>query len=304
MMKKTMPFVAILCLICTLFLGCVEWFEMDNTPNSTPAEKDGYVLDWQDEFNNDYLDVTQWTAHIAPNTCADARMADYEVSNGTLKLRINPDHPSRYENGSTTGFKVSGIETYNNRFSQIYGDGKGTLPASYKGYTTKYGYFEVRCKMPSCDGGGHVAFWMQGAQHDTGGDGTPSVETAEIDILETPLYAPNAHFPRVFRWSDESMHDWYKSIPLEGDYVNEWHTFAVDWRPEYLAFFVDGVEVARTEQSPQYEMYLILSMYIDNGTDTDYVFGPPSDIYPKEWEIDYVRVYKDENGYGSAIETP
>ena len=298
-----MPFVAILCLICTLFLGCVEWFEMDNTTNSPPAEKDGYVLDWQDEFDNNDLDATWWLANMATNVCEDARMADYEVSNGTLKLRINPDHPSHYENGSTTGFKVSGIETYNCQFNALYVYGTKQLDDSYKGYTTQYGYFEIRCKMPSCDGGGHVAFWMQGARKDTE-DGKGSVQTGEIDILETPFYAPNAHFTRVFQWTDENLTDWYKGIPLEGDYVNEWHTFALDWRPEYLAFYVDGVEVSRTEQSPQYEVYLILSMYIDNGTDTDYVFGPPSDIYPKEWEIDYVRVYKDENGYGSAEEAP
>ena len=231
-------------------------------------------------------------------------MADYEVSNGTLKLRIQPGHPNRYNNYDIPGFKVSGIETYNYSFNTLYVNGTEELSEAYEGYATQYGYFEVRCKMPSCDGGGHVAFWMSGAQKDAGSTGSGSVQSGEIDILETPFYAPNAHFTRVFQWTDENLTDWYEGIPLEGDYVNEWHTFAVDWRPEYLAFYVDGVEVSRTEQSPQYEMYIILSIYIDDDPTEDYVFGPPNDVYPKEWEIDYVRVYKDENGYGDTTVTP
>jgi hypothetical protein len=59
---------------------------------------------------------------------------------------------------------------------------------------------------------------------------------------------------------------------------------------------VDGVEVARTEQAPQYEMCMILSMYVAPGTWT----GEPNDVYPKTWDIDYVRVYKAEAGYGET----
>ena len=178
------------------------------------------------------------------------------------------------------------------------------MVAPYDGYTTQYGYFEIRCKMPAGGGGGHVAFWMVGTQADARADGSGSLQTGEIDIIETPFYAPNVHYPRVFSWTDEDLTTWYDSVPLEGDYVNDWHTYAMDWTPEYLAFYVDGVEVSRTEQSPQYEMCMILSMYIDDDPTDDYVFGVPSDVYPKVWEIDYVRVYKDENGYPNGVTKP
>ena len=53
-------------------------------------------------------------------------------------------------------------------------------------------------------------------------------------------------------------------------------------------------EVAQTEESPQYRMCMILSMYINSDFSG---WDEPENKYPIEWLIDYVRVYKDINGY-------
>lgn len=308
MLKKSIILVLTLCLAAALLAGCFNWPNTPSeptTPNSPPAEKEGYVLDWQDEFDGDALDFKKWMPQYLPHatTSSDGFMADYAVSNGSLKLMINENRPTFYESDKEEGFKVSGIQTFN-KFS-LHEQGKSSaMVAPYNGYTTQYGYFEIRCKLPAGGGGGHVAFWMVGTQADARADGSGSLQTGEIDIIETPFYEPNVHFPRVFSWTDEDLTTWYDAVPLEGDYVNDWHTFALDWRPEYLAFYVDGVEVSRTEQSPQYEMCMILSMYINDNPNDNYVFGLPSDVYPKVWEIDYVRVYKDENGYPNGVTKP
>ena len=77
-------------------------------------------------------------------------------------------------------------------------------------------------------------------------------------------------------------------------YVDEFHTYAMDWRSEGITFYVDGKEVAQTEESPQYRMCMILSMYINSDFSG---WDEPENKYPIEWLIDYVRVYKDINGY-------
>ena len=78
------------------------------------------------------------------------------------------------------------------------------------------------------------------------------------------------------------------------NYVDEFHTYAMDWRPEGITFYVDGKKVAQTEESPQYRMCMILSMYINSDFSG---WDEPENEYPIEWLIDYVRVYKDINGY-------
>ena len=231
MFKKSIILILALCLATALFAGCFNTEVPEPTeptePNSPEAVKEGYVLDWQDEFDGDALDFKKWMPQYLPHatTSSDGFLADYEVSNGSLKLMIDANRPTFYESDSEQGFKVSGIQTYN-KFS-LHEKGKSSaMVAPYNGYTTQYGYFEIRCKLPAGGGGGHVAFWMVGTQADARADGSGSLQTGEIDIIETPFYEPNVHYPRVFSWTDEDLTTWYDAVPLEGDYVNDWHTFA------------------------------------------------------------------------------
>lgn len=300
MHKKNLILILSLCLICVLFGGCRE-----KGQEAPPLEKEGYVLDFHDEFDGDELDFTKWLPQYLPHatTSLSGFMADYDVSDGSLKLQIDEDRPTFYEQENPKGFKVCGIQSYNkNSLHERTAIGANVVP--YEGYTTQYGYFEIRYKMPAGGGGGHVAFWLIGTQADAREDGSGSLQTGEIDITETRFDAPNVHAPKVYNWTDEDLQDWMVQIPMEEDYVNEYHVYAMDWTPEYLAFYVDGVEIARTEQSPQYEMCMILSMYINDDPDSTYWSGVPSDVFPKVWEIDYVRVYKKAEGYPNGVTKP
>lgn len=266
---------------------------------ANPLEKEGYVLDWHDEFDGDELDTSVWLPQHQPHrsTSLAGSTAKYKIGDGSLKLYIDEDTVNFYD-GSEGGFRVSSIQTYEKTGLHI-GDTVTTV-APFNGYVTQYGYFEMRCKMPSCGGGGCVAWWMIGAEYDADAKGEGSLQDGEIDIFETFYDGTNTMWPKVHPWNDADLTEWEAPTVLEdGDYINEWHTYAMDWTPEYLAFFVDGKEIARTEQSPQYDMCMYLSMYASD--DENYWAGGASnDVYPKEWEIDYVRVYKDVNGYPNA----
>ena len=165
----------------------------------------------------------------------------------------------------------------------------------FEGYATQYGYFEIRMKMPDTKGGGYAAWWLIGAQDDT--DAAESVQNGEIDVLETFFDNPGVFEPKVHAWDDPNLNEWSSEVNLKGfskNYVDEFHTYAMDWRPEGITFYVDGKEVAKTIESPQYRMCMILSMYINSDFSG---WDEPENKYPIEWLIDYVRVYKDINGY-------
>lgn len=269
--------------------------------------KEGYVLDWNDEFSQTELDTDKWLSEYLPHNTASVEGAKtkYIMENGVLKLRIDEDSVDYYTGQADRedgGFMVSSIQTYEKNGLHMNDNKREVEP--FNGYVTQYGYFELRCKIPSDEGGGVAAWWLVGTEYDAKKNGLDSKQNGEIDIMETFFKKPNEFFPKVHMWDDPDLQEWEtQAVTLEGNYTDEFHTYAMDWRPEYIAFYVDGKEVARTNQSPQYEMCMFLSLYTSKNPDY-WGGGAASDVYPKDWEIDYLRVYKDANGYPNGTTKP
>lgn len=271
--------------------------------------KDGYVLDWHDEFDGTELDKTKWLTDFLPHNTASAEgaKANYRVSDGTLKLILDENTVDYYtgeKNRMDGGQMVSGIQTYEKNALHMK-DTKRSVE-TFNGYKTQYGYFETSIKIPRSEGGGSVGFWMVGCEPDVKKNGLGSKQTAEIDIVETFFNNPRLYEPKLHPWADPDLEEFYESnVMLPGedaDYWNQFHTFAMDWTPERLVFYVDGVEVSRTEQSPQYEMCIFLSIMAS--FDPNIWRGPCDGVFPYVYEVDYVRVYKAENGYPNGTTKP
>ena len=265
-------------------------------------EKEGYVLDFSTEFNDDKLNSEYWLPQYLPHCTANTEgsSARYKIRNGCLNLYITKDSPDYFggQPGSADPDNLlwiaNGIQTWEKNHLHPGGAQQKEVEP-YEGYATQYGYFEIRMKMPDTRGGGYVSWWLIGAQDDT--DGPDSVQNGEIDVFETFFKFPGVFEPKVHSWNDPNLGEWASKVELDGeptDYVNEFHTYAMDWRPEGITFYVDGKEVAQTTESPQYRMCMILSMYINSDFSG---WDGPENEYPIEWLIDYVRVYKDKNGY-------
>jgi beta-glucanase (GH16 family) len=70
------------------------------------------------------------------------------------------------------------------------------------------------------------------------------------------------------------------------------HTFAVDWEPDHIVWYVDGVERRRlTANIPSNPTYLIANLSV--GSPGSWA-GPPNryTVFPAQLKIDYIRVYK------------
>ncbi|MBR2730560.1 MAG: glycoside hydrolase family 16 protein [Clostridia bacterium] len=267
-------------------------------------EKEGYTLDFSAEFNDGILDAAHWLPQYLPHCTASeaGASARYEIRDGCLNLFIAKDSPDYF--GGRPGsadpgnllWIANGIQTWEkNHLHSAGSQQKDVTP--FEGYATQYGYFEMRMKLPDTGGGGYASWWLIGTQDDALPDGTESRQNGEIDIFETFFKAPGRIEPRVHAWDDPNLREWAGHAALDGapeDYVNSFHTYAMDWRPEGITFYVDGKPVAETAESPQYRMCMILSMYLNSDFSG---WASAETAYPIEWLIDYVRVYKDNNGY-------
>ena len=300
--KKISLLLAITVLVSSLLAGCGVKPADENPVGNGAPEKEGYVLDFSSEFNEGKLDEEYWLPQYLPHCSGstEGSSARYKIENGCLNLYITKDSPDYF--GGKPGsadpdnllWIANGIQTWEKNY--LHPGGAQQMEVEpFEGYATQYGYFEIRMKMPDTKGGGYAAWWLIGAQDDT--DGASSRQNGEIDVLETFFDNPGIFEPKVHAWDDPNLNEWQSKVNLKGfskNYINEFHTYAMDWRPEGITFYVDGKEVAQTEESPQYRMCMILSMYINSDFSG---WDEPENKYPIEWLIDYVRVYKDINGY-------
>ena len=243
----------------------------------TPA---GYQLVWRDEFNDPSLimpDAKEWWYETAEPGWVNNELQTYvagrtgdiitaDVSDGTLKIRAIKD----------------GNRVYSARVN------------TRKNWT--YGYFEARLKLPKGKGT-WPAFWMM-----------PSVwsgwpEGGEIDIME--------HVGCVPTEVSSSIHckAYYHAIGTQktaarkvAGVMDEFHTYALEWTPEYIKTYVDGKQLfyynpddyakGRNADTWPFNKPFELKLNLAWGGDWGGMMGVDESCLPATYEIDYVRVFQ------------
>ena len=111
-------------------------------------------------------------------------------------------------------------------------------------------------------------------------------------MLEVIGSAPNtAEFH--FHWTNADGTDANAGHAWVGpDFSAGWHTFALDWQPGALVWYVDGVErwrYADASTIPDEPMYLLLDLAVGG----DWPGAPDaSTVLPSYFDVDYVRVWE------------
>ena len=146
-------------------------------PSLLPSEKK-WKLVWNDEFDGTELDESKWNYRLnfwgyrSPAFTTEG----VEVSEGTLKINLirkGDDFCSAHLQTGGLTFDNPRDETSHNFWSFGKKD-----PAKFM---HKYGYYEIRCRLPKCDGW-HSAFWLQAPG--IGAHPDPEVAGVECDIME------------------------------------------------------------------------------------------------------------------------
>jgi beta-glucanase (GH16 family) len=256
---------------------------LHNTPPAAAAagplgSTGGANLLFSDEFNTQTLDSTKWQtcAWWSSTTCSIETNNELElytknnvsVGNGALKLE------ARHENAVGWNGK-----TYNYTSGMISTGGRSGQTAP--GFTFTYGYMEARVKVPKGQGL-WPAFWTLPADYSW---------PPEIDAMEILGQAPNVQH-MTYHYTDASGSSAGPGASWTGpDFSAGWHTFGVDWEPNALTWYVDGVarwtftDTAAITNKPS---YLIFDLAVGG----DWPGSPnAATSFPSSFAVDYVRVW-------------
>lgn len=262
---------------------------------SNPVGKPAYQLEFHDEFDADTLDYDKWIPYYLPQWSSREQSAPrYALGDGTLALRIEADQKpwcpefdgavkvSSLQTGLYAG--PVGSSTGQHRFNEnlVVREAQPTQRI----YTPLYGYFEARVRAVAVPGY-LCALWMIGFEE------VPE-ESGEIAIFElfgdkvTPTESEVRY--GVHPWGDPTLKDAFyrEALPID---ATQSHTYAVEWTPTHIDFYVDNVKRRTIEQTVNYPMQFMLGIYELPGEDTD------RREYPKQFVIDYFRAYRPEGGY-------
>lgn len=261
---------------------------------ANPVTKEGYILEWHDEFDTATLDTTKWIPYYLPQWSSRERSKpNYVLQNGTLMLQITHDQqPWCPEFDGEV--KTSSIQT--GLFAGPVGSKHGQLQfnpnlvvreaqTNTRLYTPRYGYFECRAKCCNV-AGNHVSLWIIGYEDVPEHSG----EIAMFEVFGKDVHPTSATVCYgVHPWGDPTLTDEFYCDPVTID-ATTFHTYAHEWTPSYIDFYIDNQVIKRINQSPQYPLQLMLSIFELPG-------GDSGAAYPKEFVVDYVRVYQPQGGY-------
>ena len=257
-----------------------------STPEDTavpedPAEREGWDLVWRDEFEGSDIDLSLWSFEVNAQG----------GGNNEAQYYTDRSDNARIENGALV------IEAR----SEQYTGGEGTrdytsarLRTKYKG-DWLYGRFEARIRLPEGQGI-WPAFWMLPTDNVYG----TWPASGEIDIMELVGHESNVvhgtlHYGGIY------PHHTYTgdSVTITDPFSADFHTFAVEWEPGEIRWYVDeqhtqtqtswytteGVFPAPFDQ----RFHLILNVAVGGNWPG---YPDSSTQFPQQMVVDYVRVYQ------------
>ena len=242
------------------------------------AAPEGYELVWHDEFDTAGVSSPSpenWWYETGDGGWGNNELQDYvsggkyngtriaEVSDGTLKIT------AQKIDGKVRSVRMNTVQSWT------------------------YGYFEGRLKL--CRGKGTwPAFWMMPKNFRAWPD------DGEIDIMEHVGYHENyvsssihckAYYHSIGTQKTNEIH-----IPTA---TSEFHTYAVEWTPDYLKFYFDGVLhfTFKNDGKGDYNTWpfynpFYLKLNLAWGGNWGGAMGVDESCLPTTYEIDYVRVFQ------------
>lgn len=234
----------------------------------TPTAPAGgpWKLSFSDEFDGTALDGSRWA------TCYP-RPGDMSCSN-TGNGEAQWYKPGNVSVGGGVARLEARRETTTSPYTgKAYSYSSGLIQ-SKPSFNFQYGYLETRMQLPKGSG-----FWPAFWTWPTSENWPP-----EIDVME--FYGDN---PRLVY---QTLHgDCGTQIrPSATDWTSGWHTYAADWEPGSIRYYVDGKLTMTSTCAPAEKMYLIANLAIANGANAP--APTASTVLPSSLAIDYIRVWQ------------
>jgi beta-glucanase (GH16 family) len=288
--KIVISILAVIIIVLPLNILILTWRHNVNSEQyaSGPqplGRRGNWNLVFDDEFNETTLDTTKWVPCFRWGTNAGCDSSttpqswylpsNVIVSNGTLKLKAQ--NRSVTENGTIYPYTSGMITT-----------GPWDNTGSAAKFAFIYGYMEIRAKVPKGQGL-WPAFWAL----PTDASWPPEIDVSEIlNGAGLTTYTNNMTYHYVDVTSDthqSSSAGWTSPVDLASDF----HVYAVDWEPDGIHWYVDGVErrTAFTDSKniTAKQMYLLVQLQAGGS----WPGSPDSRTpFPSVYEVDYIRVWQ------------
>lgn len=246
---------------------------------------EGYSLIWQDEFNNDIIDLNSWAYETGDGT-------EYGLPAGwgNNELQIyssNPDNSYIGSDGEVSSLVITALE-----------DGAGGF-TSAKLVTNdllsiRFGRIDVKAKMPKGQGI-WPAIWMLGDNNDL----IDWPGCGEIDIAEVIGSQPSTYYTTLHFTNGENKHEEIQEahILANGSFSDSYHVFTLDWTPEMMTFLLDGVQIQQVPLEEDMKEFLRSFYLVLNVAVGGYWPGNPdnSTLFPQAMNVDYIRIFSQDD---------
>ena len=254
-------------------------------PTTSASNTTVWTLVWSDEFegpNGSAVNSSKWSFDIGGNGWGNNeletytnRIANSHLENGQLVIKALKETFTGAD-GITRNFTSARLLT-KNKFSQAFGR------------------FEARIKVPFGQGI-WPAFWMLGDNIDT----AHWPNCGEIDIMENIGREPSIvhgtfHGPGYSGGSGVTA---AFTLANGQKFSDDFHTFAVEWEPNVMRFYVDGLLYKTRTPSDlpagttwvfDHPFFILMNVAVGGGWP-----GNPdaTTVFPQQMLVDYVRVYQ------------
>ncbi len=230
-------------------------------PSATPTDWRGALV-FDDEFERGPLDLLHWQTEYWWGRTNPPEAQYYAPDAFDFKdglLRIKAERRTVRDRPYTSGL--------------ISSDGR---------FTFTYGYAEIRARVPEGKGL-WPAFWLTA-------DAENVKNWAEIDVMELLGDQPRRVY-MTMHYKDAAGQHRSDQGKFEGPaFAEGFHTFAVDWSPAAVVWYVDDVERFRvTHDVPDMPMYVIANLAVGGEWPG---YPDATTPFPALFDVDYIRVYK------------
>ena len=267
----------------------------DSAQIAIPVLKRSYVQVWQDEFNLTAGSAPDSSVWVSENGDGSKAAAGGGWGNKERQYYI----PTLAKITSAGALQIDANTAGANEYTCYY---KGACEWVSSKYITKgklgfkYGRIEARIKGP-VGAGTWGAFWMLGADIDD----RLWPWCGEIDVTELVGKSPNTAYGYLHGLLSGGFGGRGTTVDMPNGFANEYHTYAVDWLPESIDWYVDGVLFGSQQKKDKdwvfdHEFYLVVNLAMGGN-----LGGPiESGLKQANMSFDWIR-FSTINGIGEVI---
>lgn len=251
-----------------------------NLSNESGLEKEGYTLVLNETFDrvswNERGDRNHWK--IGGSNMYHPRRLNVHYGPPELREGGYAAFTSRYNPKEIYVYQLDSLITFPYQVSKLF---------SYNFLEQQYGWFECRMTLPDAPHS-WPAFWLWGRPW------PPEIDVIEALGRETGkdvIYQEiNLHYGT--QENRKQLGAWPIKIDRPGNIGNVFYEFAVDWRPDRIDFYTNGVLVYRFDDREVLDKWFNQTMWVVINNSIRYAgFEELGEDYYSEFLVDYIRVY-------------